>query len=133
MRSFTEFDPQQRYIMLQICVADKNEKTRDFLALLDTGAPATEFSDDVLQYLGFLESTNQQVTLQHGMQTQKYGQTVLPHVEICSHSIKNLKVYVSHFEKSWGIDALIGLDFFRQLRVTIDYKAGQIITEPYEE
>ncbi len=41
-----------------------------------------------------------------------------------------LKVYVSHFEKSWGIKALIGLDFFRYFRVTIDYKAGHLITEP---
>jgi hypothetical protein len=33
--------------------------------------------------------------------------------------------------EDWGVDALVGLDFFKQFRVTIDYKAGQIITEPF--
>ncbi|MBI2344297.1 MAG: hypothetical protein HYV02_08215 [Deltaproteobacteria bacterium] len=56
---------------------------------------------------------------------------VLPLVEICSHRIENFPVYVSHFEKSWGIDALIGLDFFRQFRVTIDYQQGALTTESY--
>ena len=131
MRNFTAYDPHKRYINLQIYVADKSGKKRDFLALLDTGAPATEFSDEVLQYLGFLEKPSEDIKLKPGLQTQKYGEVVLPHVEICSNIIKNLSVYVSHFEKNWGVDALVGLDFFKMFRVTIDYKDGQIITEPY--
>ncbi|MFH0800645.1 MAG: hypothetical protein V2A66_10780 [Pseudomonadota bacterium] len=131
MRNVTAFDTQGRYILLQIYVEGKNGRKRDCIALLDTGAPSTEFSDEVLQHLGFLEDTNPNVQLKPGLQTQKYGQIVLPHIEACSCAMKSLAVYVSHFEKSWGIDALIGLDFFRQFRVTIDYKAGQIITESY--
>ena len=46
-------------------------------------------------------------------------------------AILDTGAYVSHYEKHWGVDALIGLDFFRQFRVTIDYKVGQIITEPF--
>jgi hypothetical protein len=131
MRNFTAFDPNKRYINLQIYVANKSGKKRDFIALLDTGAPATEFSDEVLQYLGFLEKPSENIKLKSGLQTQKYGKIVLPHIEICSHAMKDLSVYVSHFEKSWGIDALVGLDFFKMFRVTIDYKNAQIITEAY--
>lgn len=131
MRSFTAFDPDKRYILLPIFVANKKNEIRDFMALLDTGAPSTEFSDEVLQYLGFLDDLNDNVTLKDGLQTQKYGKVILPHLEICSRAVDNLEVYVSHFKKSWGVKALIGLDFFRQFCVTIDYKAGQIITEPY--
>lgn len=131
MSNITTFDPQQRYILLTILVTSKNGKGREIDALLDTGAPRTEFSDETLEHLGFLNAPNQGVNLQHGMQTQKYGKIVIPHLEICSRSVENLEVFVSHFEKSWGIKALIGLDFFRRFRVTIDYKAGQIVTEPY--
>ncbi len=129
MPNFTNFDPQKRYIFLPIFVADKNGKMRDFQAILDTGAPATEFSDEALQFLGLLDDARQDIELKQGLQTQKYGTVILPHVEICSHSIENLKVYVSHFERSWGIKALVGLDFFRRFRVTIDYRTAQIISE----
>jgi hypothetical protein len=128
----TAFDPQERYILVQICVADARQKMRDCIALLDTGAPATEFSDEVLEYLGFLERPKREISLRSGLQTQKYGRIVLPHIEVCSRTMRDREVYVSHFDKSWGIDALIGLDFFRQFRVTIDYQKGHITTEPYE-
>jgi len=131
MSKITTFDPNERYILLRILVAGKDGKLYDFLSLLDSGAPTTEFSDETLEYLGFIEKTKNSVELKHGLQTQKYGKVVLPHIEICSHEINDLEVYVSHFEKSWGIKALIGLDFFRRFRVTIDYQKGQIITEPY--
>lgn len=51
--------------------------------------------------------------------------------EICQQRIEGLEVVVSRFDEIWGIDALIGLDFFRRFRVTVDYRAGHIITEPY--
>lgn len=47
------------------------------------------------------------------------------------HHIRLIGALKTSFEKHWGVDALIGLDFFRKFRVTIDYQAGQIITEPY--
>ena len=133
MHTITAFDAQKRYILLQIQVADKSEKMRNCIALLDTGAPATEFSDEALEYLGFLKRTHPEIILRPGLQTQKYGKIILPHIDVCSHTINGLEVYVSHFDKSWGIDALIGLDFFRRFRVTIDYAAGHLITEPLQE
>lgn len=131
MSSVTTFDTRERYILLPVLVVSRNGQKDEFDALLDTGAPRTEFSDETLWHLGFLERADENVELPHGMQTKKYGRVVLPHVEICSRPIEGLEVYVSHFEKSWGIKALIGLDFFRRFRVTIDYKAGHILTERY--
>lgn len=64
--------------------------------------------------------------LNDGLQTQKYGKIILPHIQVCGHTIEKLEVFVSHFEKSWGIDALIGLDFLRQFKVEIDYSKGII-------
>lgn len=133
MPNLTKFDPKKRYIFLTISVSDKKGVLQDFYALLDTGAPTTEFSDEALQYLGFLDETKKNVELKQGLQTQKYAKVALPNIGICSHNIKNLEVYVSRFDKSWGIKALIGLDFFRRFKVTIDYDNGVIVTEPYPQ
>lgn len=130
MPTITTFDTNERYILLPVFVTTKSGKRHEFDALLDTGAPATEFSDEALQFAGILEETKQDVQLKPGLQTQKYGTAVLPQIEICSHPINDLKVYVSHFDKSWGIKALIGLDFFRQFQVTVHYKKGHLMTEP---
>lgn len=128
MQTITTFNTGARYILFPIFVTTKEGKKYRVDALLDTGAPQTEFSDDTLQLVGLLKETKS-VSLKPGLQTQKYGRVVVPHIEICSHPIENLEVYVSHFDKSWGIKALIGLDFFRRFRTTVDYGAGQILTK----
>jgi hypothetical protein len=124
------FDPQKRYIFTPIFITAPDNRRYDFDAILDTGAPFTEFSGEALLHLGLIKSTNIDVKIKNGLQTQKYGKIILPKIEICSQIITEMTVYVSHFEKSWGIKALIGLDFFRQFDVRINYKLGQITTEP---
>jgi len=131
MPTITTFDINKRYIFFPVFVLGTTGKRYKVDALLDTGAPATEFSDEALLFTGFLQETKKDIVLKPGLQTQKYSKVVLPHLSICNHPINNLEVYVSHFEKSWGIKALIGLDFFRRFKVTIDYSRGHIITSPH--
>jgi hypothetical protein len=128
MPNITTFDTGAPYIYLSIFVAAGNNTLHEFDAIFDTGAPRTEFSDIALHYAGFLSATKP-VVLKSGLQTQKYGTIILPQLQICGHSIGNLEVFVSHFEKSWGIDALIGLDFLRQFKAEIDYSKGIITSE----
>lgn len=130
MPTVTTFNTQERYIRIYIYVTGKDGKKDHFRALVDTGAPRTEFSDTALVHTGLMPATKQGVALKPGLQTQKYADIILPEVEICGQTIRNLPVYVSRFEESWALDALVGLDFFRRFRVTIDYKAGQITLEP---
>ena len=99
--------------------------------ILDTGAPQTEFSDQFLLYAGLLKSRRENPIIPTGLQTQEYGRLILPSVKICGHEITEFEVIVSSFEASWGIDALIGLDFFRRFLITIDYSDGILITEPF--
>lgn len=130
MPNITTFNTGAPYIYLSVFVAADNNTLHEFDAIFDTGAPRTEFSDTALQYAGFLSAT-QPISLKNGLQSQKYGKIVLPQIQICGHSIGNLEVFVSHFEKSWGIDALIGLDFLRQFKVEIDYSKGVIISDTF--
>lgn len=126
------FDTQKRYIFTTISVEALDKSCQDFDAIIDTGAPFTEFSDEALFYLGFIKSVNTSIQLKEGLHTQKYGKVLVPKIEICAQTVADMKVYVSHFDKSWGFKAIIGLDFFRQFRTTIDFQFGQIITEPYK-
>ncbi|MDD5674755.1 MAG: retroviral-like aspartic protease family protein [Chitinivibrionales bacterium] len=128
MPNITTFNTNAPYIYLSIAVAADNNTFHEFDAIFDTGAPTTEFSDAALYYAGFLGSTKP-VILKSGLQTQKYGKIILPQIQICGHSMENLEVFVSHFEKSWGIDALIGLDFLRRFKVEIDFSKGAITSD----
>lgn len=132
LESSTSFDISKHHIHLEIVVTDVNDVWHSVAGILDTGAPRTEFSDQFLVHAGFLDVKNRNAKLKPGLQTQKYRKIDLPSVTICCRRIRNFEVYASHFEQSWGIDALIGLDFFRRFRVTIDCKNGVIITSPYE-
>ena len=128
----TSFDISKHHIHLEFTITGSNGILHSVAGILDTGAPRTEFSDQFLVHTGFLDSTDKNVSIKSGLQTQKYGVITLPSVTICGHQIDALDVFVSHFEQSWGIDALIGLDFFRRFLVTIDYVNGVLVTMPYE-
>ena len=127
----TRFDPTRAYLYVDVALVHPVRGRYDFRAIIDTGAPRTEFADAFLVHAGFLESVRQDIPLRQGLQTQKHGKLVLPTLEICGHVLTDYQVMVSRFEESWGIAALIGLDFFRRFRVTVDYKAGHLVTESY--
>lgn len=129
MLTTTTFDTSDRYIIIPIFITTNDDERRQLRAIVDTGAPRTEFSDEALQFAGFPIERKESVQIKEGLQTQKYANAIIPKIEICSQIISDLNVYVSRFDKSWGIDALIGLDFFRRFEVRINYKLGMIVTE----
>lgn len=130
-RTITQFDVSKHHIHTIFFVTHPSTATRHiFRGIIDTGAPRTEFSDVVLARAGFIEATSTDVRIKEGLQTQKYGTVILPQVEICGQSFQNLEAFVSKLDESWGIDALIGLDFFRRFEVVINYKKAQITVEP---
>ncbi|MBF0452086.1 MAG: retroviral-like aspartic protease family protein [Candidatus Magnetomorum sp.] len=129
--NYTSFDIDKHHIHLEFFITDFMGIKHSVAGILDTGAPHTEFSDDFLLYAGFIHKKDDQIQIKQGLQTQKYGVIELPTVEICGHRINSFDAYVSYFEKSWGIDALIGLDFFRRFLITIDYSNGFLVTSPH--
>jgi hypothetical protein len=110
---------------------DRKGIVRNGVGILDTGAPRTEFSDIFLFHTDIIDIPQSEILFPSGQQTKKYNRAVLPSVIVCGYQFKNAEFLVSRFEQSWGIDALIGLDLFRQSRITIDYESSLIISEPY--
>jgi hypothetical protein len=130
--NYTSFDVKKPHIHLEFFINDVKGIQHSVTGILDTGAPHTEFSDNFLLYAGFIQKIDDQIQIKQGLQTQKYGVIRIPCVEICGHKINSFDAYVSYFEKSWGIDALIGLDFFRRFLITIDYSKALLISRSYE-
>lgn len=132
MQHTTVFNTNRHHIYLKSTITDGNGVSQYFRAVLDTGAPRSEFSDRFLRTIGMLHDGDiQEINIPVGLQTGKYGSITIPRLECMGQILTNFQVTISKFEEHWGVDALVGLDFFRQFRVTIDYKVGQIITEPF--
>lgn len=126
----TSFDINRNHIHLEIILKHDDGREYSVDAILDTGAPVTEFSDQFLMFTGFIDLIDDTVGIRKGLQSQKYKKTVIPELNICGYTINNFEIYISQFEESWGIDALIGLDFFRMFHVEIDYSRGLIVARP---
>ncbi len=127
----TSFDTDKHHIRLELLVKNFNGIEYSVDAILDTGAPYTEFSDHFLKFTGFIDTLDRDISIKSGLQSQKYSKILIPEINICGRFLKDVEVYVSHFEESWGIDALIGLDFFRKFIVEIDYSRGIIKTKSF--
>ncbi len=121
MQTKTRFDTSRHHIHVLGQVRNHQGEPSHLEAVIDTGAPWTEVSDKFLLFAGLLDEVNGDVVIKPGLQTQKYGRLILPELSICGQTMTGLEIKVSRFEQSWGISALIGLDFFRRFRVTIDY------------
>lgn len=132
-KTITEFDIKENHIYTFLDVKHPEKETfHRFKAIIDTGAPFTEFVDSALVQAGIIEVSEKEILIKTDLQSQKYGKIIFPEIKICGHVIKDFQTYVSRWSSQWGIGALIGLDFFRKFRVTIDYKKGYLITETYE-
>lgn len=127
----TSFDTSRNHIHIELIITTSNGIEYSVDGILDTGAPRTEFSDQFLLFTGFIEDVDGKVDIKQGLQTQKHNRLSLPTIEICGQKMNNFEVFVSRFEDSWGVDALIGLDFFRSFMVTVDYSKGLILTKRF--
>lgn len=132
MHQFTPFDTKRHHIYTPFVVTHPVTGTKhSFEGIVDTGAPRTEFTDIVLARIGVIKEPKADVRIKEGLQSQKYGKVIFPRFEICGQVLENFQVFVTKLDGAFGVDALIGLDFFKKFRVTIDYQKGQLITEAY--
>lgn len=133
MQTFTRFDTSDHHISIASRLIDWHGIMHAFRAIVDTGAPVTEFSDEFLASIGIIKpDAIKPADVSAFEQTKRYAKITLPKIVCLGQSMENINVRVSRFAEGWGVDALIGLDFFRQFQVTVNYRKGQILTEPYE-
>ena len=129
--TITKFNTNKYYIFIKSIITSCDGRIINANSILDTGAPTTEFSDKFLLLFGFIDELNTEINIEKNLESKKYRKIVLPNLEICGQKLNNFEVAVSKFEDSWGIDAIIGLDFFRKFHVAIDYNLGELVVTPY--
>lgn len=130
MRTVTSFDTSKHHIYIDFTITDESGNPFELSGVVDTGAPWTEFNDAFLAHAGFFAPPDDEIPIKPELETQKYTKILLPSIMICGHTIDDFKVMVSRFDPAWGVAALIGLDFFRRFRVTVDYGQGVLVCEP---
>ena len=130
MRTVTPFDPAKHHLYTPFALTDAAGTEYSLTAVVDTGAPWTELNDEFLVRAGLVAPRGADVAIKPELQTQRHGKIVLPSITICGQRLTSFEVMVSRFDPGWGIAALVGLDFFRRFRVTIDYRAATLTCEP---
>ena len=120
------FDPRRGLIILRAELTGPSGSGILQLAL-DTGATTTLINVAMLVAIGYdpaLSSDRVQVTTGSGVEFAP--RVELQRLTAIGQERYSLQVLGHTLPPSSGVDRLLGLDFFRGLRLSIDFRAGQL-------
>lgn len=97
---------------------------------LDTGATRTVVDARILTSLGYdLAHTAARMEVTTASGVEYAVQLIVSQVSAVGHTRSNLPVLAHTLPALAGVDGLLGLDFFRECCLTIDFRAGIITLE----
>lgn len=120
------FDPNDAGIVVHCEVFGPINRSVALLSL-DTGATMTILTERFLRSLGFdpaAATVRRQLTTASGHETAV--ELALPQFDALGRSRFNFPVICMDLPAMAAVDGLLGLDFFRGLTLTLDFRAGQI-------
>ena len=120
------FDPNQGLIVIPTRLHGVHTDTIVRLAL-DTGATGSMINWDVAVLLGYDPASARdriQVTTASGVEFAP--RVVLRKLEVLGRSLENFPILCHTLPPSATVDGLLGLDFFRGVRLVVDLQAGII-------
>ncbi len=92
---------------------------------LDTGATSSMINWDIAVLLGYdPASVNERVQITTGSGVEFAPKIILNKIEVSGKSIENFRILCHTLPPSAMVDGLLGLDFFRGERLTLDFQAG---------
>ena len=122
----TPFDPRQRLIIVEVRVWGPTGD-RVLRLGLDTGAGTTVVSPAILVGLGYdPAAAPQRVQITTGSGIEFVSLLSINRIEALGQTRSHLPVLCHTLPPSAPIDGLLGLDFLRNRRLTIDFRAGRI-------
>jgi predicted aspartyl protease len=92
---------------------------------IDTGATRTTLSEALLEAIGYVPSNAQkrsQVTTVSGV--EQVPELEIDRLEVLGHRRVGFPIFCLTPPDEAGIDGLLGLDFLRGLRLTLDFNTG---------
>ena len=122
----TAFNPRQGLIVVTVRLYGPGGD-RAVRVALDTGATATIISTPILALIGYDPAAlPHTVRITTGSGVAAATRLTVGKVESLGQQRLNFPVVAHTMPPSTGIDGLLGLDFLRNLELTVDFRSGQI-------
>ena len=125
--SKVEFDISQKAIIVSVAV-EADGITSDLDFILDTGSPETLISDKAIRMIGYTPVDSFEDVPVHTVSGSATAyRYVIDNITALGVSRKGIKVISMQMPAGSGAHGLLGLDFFENTRLTIDFKTAEII------
>jgi len=118
------FDPTQGLIVIPARLYGLHTDTIARLAL-DTGATGSMINWDVAVLLGYdPASTEERIHVTTGSGVEFAPRIVVKKIELLGRTLENFPILCHTLPPTATVDGLLGLDFFRGVRLVVDLQAG---------
>ncbi len=123
------FNPRGGLIIVPATLGGPQREVIVELAL-DTGATTTVINQDALQYAGLkLEEDGRPAEITTGSGIESVLEVRLASIHALGKMETDFPILCHTLPPSASIDGVLGLDFLRGERLTIDFRAGQLALE----
>ena len=122
----TPFNPQEALIVVMARVHGPAGITRVRLAL-DTGATSSIVAREALELIGYNPTrSSDRVRVVTGSAIERAPLITVGRIEGLGRERRDLRILAYAIPSAAGVDGVLGLDFVRGWRLTIDFRAGLI-------
>ena len=122
----TNFNPKHGLIIVTVHLYGPSGEHAALLAL-DTGASSTLVSKEILTVIGYEpDSLPKTVNFTTGSGVESASRVTVDRLEALSQSRPNFSVIAHTLPPTASIDGVLGLDFFRNHVLTLDFQRGVI-------
>jgi hypothetical protein len=126
-----QFDPHGRAVVVPVLVAGL-VRTHVFRFVVDTGTNLTSMRVDLLRLLGFDPATSPQSRrLRSATSTVRVPVLIVPRLASLGQTRSDFEIAAHDPPAAFSADGLLGLDFYRDLCLTIDFHCGRISLNPH--
>src|SRR5207244_2367171 len=120
------FHPDGNLIVVRAKLFGPQRNLRLLLAL-DTGATTTLINQSRLMRMGYDPTTSsERFQITTGSNVEFVARITLNRLSVLGQERINFPVLCHNLPPTASVDGLLGLDFFRELNLNIDFRSGQI-------
>lgn len=120
------FNPVENHIPLPVRLSGPRGEVMNRL-ILDTGASRTLVNRDIIERLGYSLSASLPIArVATGSRIENMPVIAVNRISALGVEFGNLEVLCHNLPSGTSIDGLLGLNFFRNQRLTIDFREGLI-------
>ncbi|HBX50513.1 MAG: hypothetical protein A2275_06510 [Bacteroidetes bacterium RIFOXYA12_FULL_35_11] len=124
-----QFNGKHGLVLVNVSIKGKNG-IGVFIFAIDTGATTSLINQDVLESLGYQKTDAIDcINITTGSRIEKAQLYKISSIKVLGLTRKNLKVISHKLPYTTFVDGLLGLDFFRNKKLIIDFSKGNITLE----